>query len=376
MPAEITDVPVQEVAAHIRENYLSDTRQQMSQVDSLNFAEIAKAMSNEKLFLSGLGRVNSWLKVIFEQAMQADLFMVPPNEDMVLADKSKGFNKLSRLLNAAANSRGWKTGGSLVLSGFSHGPDIVKIVKRKLLWKDLVGSNHGEFSHTIQWLILSSLLGGQGRIEIADLYSKACDYSKKNTREGVLAKEYKTVYLWDFLVDCLPKGGRENLPDWNDPKGVAPLSETPRSPSNANKLIYETDGFLASYLQTRYEARGWTAPGTKNTGTKEHGHDKHLDKKLTPRPFRTPQKNHSNVPLSKSKASAQQIEDATAAHIVSVRKKFNALRGYECIQSTGPYHFTPEGDREIYSAGYIFTRPDVALKQNKLIQELAAKIQL
>lgn len=379
MPEEITAVPETDVAKHIRENYVGDEQQIMNTELALKFAKIAKTMSDEGAFVSGLGQVEEWLRLIFLEASKKRVLFEPPNKDLADEDRKKGFNRLSRLLHCSANSFGWNTRKNIVLSGFSHGPDIVEIVRGKQMWKDMVGSNHGEFTHSIQWLVLQALLGKEEGYNLPDLYAASVDYSKHNTHDGIAEKSYKRVYLWDFLVDCLPWGGRTEKEDWNAATGVAPFSATPRSPAYANTVIFKQDGFLGKWLKGRYDApqRQWVHPGDPDgSTTKVHGHIKHLSE--IPAILRLPQGN------SKSKTSPYQADALRQEHIVPQRQPFEGNKGYTGLQSTAPFHKwqaqkdknTGEMTKEHNSTGFKFTRPDQVLKENSEFEKLARTILL
>ncbi|CEJ48640.1 LirA/MavJ family T4SS effector [Xanthomonas citri pv. bilvae] len=300
-------------------------------VDSKKYAKIAAYLSDKTKFCEHLGKVDSWLSEIFAKANEAGAFANSP-QGFNYHDTSKGYNITSRLLNAAANSVGWGTGVNLVLSGFTHQPDFVDFVKKKLMWKDMVASAHGEFTHSIQWLIVYSFMHEEAPV----LYAGACDYKG-------LEGEWKDKYLWDFLVDCFPPA-----PDTNVNWTTSVQSNSGRSPTIANAWIQEANGFMGQRLKERYGRRRWAPPAyIGGTQTVEHSHQKHLAE--------------SGI------GGGYKKEGLTSENVRDKRRSFDGKNNYRGLVTT--YNGKPKtpDDQKEKKTGIIFKRDDSQLIPNSAL---------
>lgn len=195
---------------------------------SEDYARIAVFLSNTNEFQKSLARVSSWIEEIWWQ-----IWDMPGCE-----------NIFERLIGCTANARGWHVTSHIVLAGFTN-PELFKsFVRDRLFWRDAVGSLHGEFSHSLQWLAISDHLGDRTPY----LYQKSVDYeSTKKFYKG--SKDMDKINLWDFLVDCFNFGG---TPDWQNNI----ITSTCRSPAQLNKLIHTAFGdmWIAKALIDRNES--------------------------------------------------------------------------------------------------------------------------
>ncbi|RZF28469.1 hypothetical protein EVC45_18060 [Paraburkholderia sp. UYCP14C] len=303
---------------------------------ALKYAKIAAYLSSE-YFEKGLAVVDVWLEKIYSAAMDERAFGVLPSDESSNVTK-KTFNVTSRLLNAAANSLGWSTGGNLVMSGFTHPPDFARIVQRKLMWKDMVASGHGEFTHIIQWLVIYTFMYN----EAPELYSKACNYFY----EGESFNNKRKAYIWDFVVDCFPTPPDS---DWH----TECRSKTARSPTMANAFIFAKAKFLGGILQERYKRKQYVVPSDSRpvyTATTKHSHAQHL-------------KQYANSPI------ALEADDPRSG-----REIFEAAKGYKGLITTG--YPRPGTQDKVLRTGYLFARSDQALKQGSTLTNIAQRIPL
>ncbi|MDH4565410.1 hypothetical protein E8E95_01780 [Pseudomonas sp. BN414] len=143
---------------------------------------------------------------------------------------------------------------------------IGTLIRNKLFWKDAISADHGEHSHSLQWLAIAYALTGQTTAPIHDLYAKSVDY-------WLMSKDSPNINMWQFLVDCFPLTGGARDPD--------PLLTTSsfRSPQNVTRYLLGKDNkfqplkqhFLSHYLFKRYKARNWVQivnPKAKNASLK------------------------------------------------------------------------------------------------------------
>ena len=118
----------------------------------------------------------------------------------------------------------------VVFTGNAGG--FIETVKNKILFKDLTGPLHGEFTHSLQWLTICYLVAAPDRIaghkfqnRVSDIYSKVIDIRIwPDTKSGMFPDELRFTKgapvmtnptipvpptppapqktLWDFVVDC------------------------------------------------------------------------------------------------------------------------------------------------------------------------------
>ncbi|QYD72975.1 hypothetical protein KZJ38_25185 [Paraburkholderia edwinii] len=132
-------------------------------------------------------------------------------------------------------------------------PYIGYLIRHKLFWKDVIATDHGEHSHSLQWLVLARELSGRTTSVISDLYARTVDYY-------AFKDEVLGVNLWQFLVDCFPLDGGGT----RDAAGSL-LTDSYRAPNNvtrhligyANNLKPLKGHFISDYFCRRYKKRGW-----------------------------------------------------------------------------------------------------------------------
>jgi hypothetical protein len=161
----------------------------------------------------------------------------------------------------------------LVLAGFTNPNTFRGYVRDGRFWKDAVSSYHGEHSHSIQWLALAMAWKDGAlniKADISTLYKESVEYACKKRLYHASGNEYRSLYLWDWLVDCFDYGNQAADFTTNI------TSETPRSPSYLNKYIFEqgeTVGnalWIGQYLKARHNKRAWPLPAVDRTDLKQY----------------------------------------------------------------------------------------------------------
>jgi hypothetical protein len=215
-----------------------------------DYARIAVFLSTESLWQEEFKQVSSILHEQFET-------------EMVLGHG----NRLTSAISAAAKSLGFDPyAQGVIMAGFTS-PEVFKsYVKSHAFWKDAVSSNHGEHSHSLQWLAIANA-AKRGKLNLTSsvvyLYERSVDYQSKQTFYHPDRKKEETVYLWDFLVDCFDHGA--GAADYKTNIKTA----TARSPTCVNKWVYGSDLWIGEYLRARYSKRNWGDPG-QGTSIKDH----------------------------------------------------------------------------------------------------------
>ncbi len=166
-------------------------------------------------------------------------------------------NKMTRAIAAVGRDYGFSGDAGAVFSGYVVPYSFRQHVWQKRFWKDAVSSNHGEHSHSFQWLMIAQNLD----IDASEYYKFCCEYrstkvylrptSKDNPNDQI-----ERLYLWDLLVDCFDY---QLTPDWKENI----VSHTARSPTHLNKMIHVSDCWLKDQLRARYmkDKRNWNMPG-------------------------------------------------------------------------------------------------------------------
>jgi hypothetical protein len=161
----------------------------------------------------------------------------------------------------------------LSLAGFTDPNTFIGYVKAGAFWKDSVSSNHGEHSHSIQWLALA-LAKNRNELKterkISTLYAESVEHVCKKPLYHPGSGENRILLLWDWLVDCFDFGDEEADFRTNI------RSETARCPTHLNKYLFEQGSmaddalWIGKYLTRRHTNRGWALPVEDQTNLREH----------------------------------------------------------------------------------------------------------
>ncbi|MBM0107765.1 hypothetical protein JM946_23720 [Steroidobacter sp. S1-65] len=214
-----------------------------------DYAEIAMFLSVEQRWGPEVARLSGFL------------------EEEYWVQTAKGFsNRLSTAISTVGAQLGFSNySNGIVMAGFTDPGVFTSYVSKGSFWKDAVSSNHGEYSHSLQWLTLGLAAAGK-RLSLRTTAS----YLFKNAVAHQSDKEFvvpgrnqpSKIYLWDFLVDCFDFGPD---PDWQ----ANTATHTARSPTHFNTRIQASKTWIGRHLRKRYAKRGWAAPGSPTpTSTK------------------------------------------------------------------------------------------------------------
>jgi Family of unknown function (DUF5636) len=128
-----------------------------------------------------------------------------------------------------------------ILNGQLSHEEFCDGVRKKQLFRDVYTRPHGEFTHTIQWLLLAAHLGEQ--IPIPDLYVHSVDY--KSAKKFNTGKGDNEIYLWNFLVDCFK--GEENY----ETNVLCNTFRCPQILTGQLRKVMPTDSWLGEFLYQR-----------------------------------------------------------------------------------------------------------------------------
>lgn len=182
-------------------------------------------------------------------------------------------NKFTRAMGLVAVNRGFvfqenlaaDTSKRLIGLGSPIGAKLIAgdnfighLLRNKLFWKDSMDVNHGEHSHSLQWLAIAQHFNGSadlGTLTVADLYALTADVAAE-------AENKQIVRMWQWLADCFPTSLSSNAETLKDGKKI--VSDSFRCPQHImNYLLGKTTNrpleghFVSNYLYHRYRNRGW-----------------------------------------------------------------------------------------------------------------------
>lgn len=251
--SEITPTDLQNVKKHIQADFnVEDTNL------AEDFAKIAVFLSTEQAWKPMLIEISGRLEAKYWQ--------------IVFENKKNVGNLLTRAIVKCAADLGFDTMKESTIvgatfAGFIKPDNFIHYVEEGLFWKDAVSSNHGEHSHSVQWLMIAA----------SNCCAKNTNYIYKQTVKFKSKSKYirpvgepGDIYLWDFLVDCFNFG---KLFNWQD----SISTKTCRSPTHLNETIFMSDIWLSKYLKGRYKTRDWQPSGevTDSTKIRENAIKKH-----------------------------------------------------------------------------------------------------
>jgi|GEM_PF-5712468 len=115
--------------------------------------------------------------------------------------KSKS-NRFTAAIVKVGEKFGFACQDNVVFVGALSGAAFGNNLKNKVLWKDSFALDHGEFSHSYQWLVAGEALSWQ--VGTADLYKNLAEIRSTAPLfvidNGRLA--FRRAPLWEYLVDC------------------------------------------------------------------------------------------------------------------------------------------------------------------------------
>jgi hypothetical protein len=222
-----------------------------------DYAEIAEFLSTQERWEPAVKKVSDLLR----EHYIASLLMGRTNaftSAISMIAPPLGFSKHQRFLS---------------LAGFTDRNAFRGFVQQEDFWKDAVSSNHGEHSHSIQWLTLAKARIDKElttQADIATLYRQSVDYACTRELYHADSRTYRVLLLWDWLVDCFDHGDKDADFKTNI------TSRTARSPTHLNKYLFEQGSsvddalWIGQYLADRHKKRGWELPAVGRTNLRDH----------------------------------------------------------------------------------------------------------
>jgi len=111
-------------------------------------------------------------------------------------------NRFTSSIIKVGEGQGFSCQNNVVFVGALDGPAFGQNLVNRVLWKDSFALDHGEFSHSYQWLAAGQKFNWEHGT--ADLYSKLASVRSKVPLfvidNGELA--FRRAPLWEYMVDC------------------------------------------------------------------------------------------------------------------------------------------------------------------------------
>jgi len=185
-------------------------------------------------------------------------------------------NILTRTFVRLMSKHGFNPEYHTVTFSGDAGGSFAAVVKNKILFKDMIGWKHGQYTHTLQWFGICLLAEAPDlcpthkfTMQPADLYAYMVTRRTKVVFPGELdkgkAKEFSIKSVWDFCVDC----NRDAEGHENPLLNLYTFSY--RSPSNVTDALLAggslCNTFMGLFMQRRagkYEALKAGYAGSKN----------------------------------------------------------------------------------------------------------------
>lgn len=177
-------------------------------------------------------------------------------------------NVFTSALREVATDFGWAFGANIdvVLVGAVSAQQYETWVRQGLFFKDDMDLQHGEHSHTFQWLAVTM---NAHKISLKNdphvLYKTTFDMLNNNKDvvvPGFKSPDGKTqgpgaFSLWSFIVNSFPTTMAASNAM---PQGDSLFSNTFRTPQKMMEYLLNKapeDHFIAGYLRNRYKRRNW-----------------------------------------------------------------------------------------------------------------------
>ncbi|MEL6529177.1 MAG: LirA/MavJ family T4SS effector [Pseudomonadota bacterium] len=185
-------------------------------------------------------------------------------------------NKFTRALSVVGSENGFYCANGHLATVDSSRPMKFKLtggdkelgyfLRNRLFWKDSMEAQHGEHSHSLQWLAISAAKL-KTKIPITELYARSGDLSMTTVDKD-------QCRAWAWIADCFPVSMSEIGDATKLAKGKDTLTtKSYRSPQNIMNFLLK-DGkaiknhFVSEYLFRRYNKHKWFKSGE---GTRAFG---------------------------------------------------------------------------------------------------------
>lgn len=216
------------------------------------YAQIAAFLCNPGLFEAALDQISSQLWDAY------CLFNVDTR------------NRFTRALNKVAAAKGFLYQNQFTLDTTHSKPIGIKLtgadpqlghmLRNKLFWKDSMDLEHGEHSHSLQWLAIAQgiVTEQKNSPKIAELYAETGNFRARPKHE----KTERSLLMWQWVADCFPTS-LSSLATSTFVNGETLQSQSYRSPQVITDYLLNRRGgpipghFVSNYLFHRYKNRKW-----------------------------------------------------------------------------------------------------------------------
>jgi Family of unknown function (DUF5636) len=220
----ITDVTDEYVVNFLVANFAPDNIAipQKKEDYMLRYAKMARFLSDKSAFGKVAGQMSAGL---------AELYRYYKDEQRLRG----AFSEVLRLM---APVYGFSD-RILILNGQLSHNEFCSVVRGKHLFRDVYTRPHGEYTHTIQWIILAAQFGS----DVPHLYEYSVGFKSKQKFASDRGEDQ--IYMWNFLVDCFD--GSEDFEKNINCKTF----RCPQIVTESLRKVLPSDTWLGEYLYNR-----------------------------------------------------------------------------------------------------------------------------
>ncbi len=214
------------------------------------YAEVCAFLSNTEKFEATLNHISMRLWSAYRR------------------DPSKS-NKFTRALSVVGSQNGFYCANGHLSTVDTSTPMKFKLtggdkelgyfLRNKLFWKDSMEAQHGEHSHSLQWLCISAAKL-KTKVPITELYARSGEF-------GMTTTDKDLCRAWAWIADCFPS----SMSAFGDATKLSKTKDTLtttkyRSPQNIMNFLLKDgkaikDHFVSEYLFRRYTKHKWFKSG-------------------------------------------------------------------------------------------------------------------
>jgi hypothetical protein len=153
------------------------------EIDMDGYARLAKFLSNRPKFAAKATELANVMAAMFQRIR---------NDERQIVD-------FLRFLGFFAHCFGFSK-CIYTISGQLDDETFAGIVSEKILFRDNYTRPHGEFTHTLQWLVIAWEFSDV--LPVSQLYANSVKYHSGDKQFVLFKGKTGSIEMWNFLVDC------------------------------------------------------------------------------------------------------------------------------------------------------------------------------